>query len=125
MKALIDADGNRLTDSAYKEYKAQISRIWYANHRLDPKWLSERYAKGRLARRQVKEKAIKLLGGSCNDCNNIYHPSAMDFHHIEPDGKDFSIGKSMSWSARTIAELKKCILLCANCHRIRHFKEDI
>lgn len=44
----------------------------------------------------------------------------MDLHHINPEEKDFSFGKLManpvSWS-KWVVELRKCVLLCSNCHR--------
>lgn len=76
-------------------------------------------------RRKVKELAIEYLGHKCQDCGledscrGVY-----DFHHEE--GKDFSIGEKghcKSWN-KVKAELDKCILLCANCHRRRHWDTD-
>jgi len=69
-----------------------------------------------------KLKAITYLGGKCHDCGlqtDIY--SVYEFHHLDPKQKDRDIHKIMrrSW-IKIEAELKKCILLCANCHRVRH-----
>lgn len=68
----------------------------------------------------VKERAIALLGGKCKRCGFDGHPAALEFHHLED--KKFTVGKEIaikSW--KTIeAELKKCELLCSNCHRIEH-----
>lgn len=45
---------------------------------------------------------------------------AFDFHHPSPWEKDFTISDRMtSWGAIE-AELKKCVLLCARCHREVH-----
>ncbi len=42
---------------------------------------------------------------------------SMDFHHMDPSSKEFSIGSSSSLSfSKLLAEAKKCILLCKNCH---------
>ena len=45
----------------------------------------------------------------------------MQFHHKNPKEKDFIIGNvgNKSWD-RIKIEMKKCILLCANCHMIEH-----
>jgi 5-methylcytosine-specific restriction endonuclease McrA len=46
----------------------------------------------------------------------------LDFHHLDPSKKDDSIAhmiKTASY-ARLEAEVKKCIVLCANCHRKEH-----
>jgi 5-methylcytosine-specific restriction endonuclease McrA len=70
-------------------------------------------------RRALKLKAVEVLGGQCSICGYDKHPGVLDFHHINPATKSFGIssgGFSRSWT--TIEnELKKCILVCANCHR--------
>lgn len=70
-------------------------------------------------RRDLKLKAIQLYGGKCQVCGYDKHPSVLDFHHIDPATKSFGIssgGFSRSW-ASIESEIKKCILVCANCHR--------
>ena len=71
-------------------------------------------------RRQVlKLRAVNLLGGKCVVCDYSKHPGVLDFHHLDPHTKSFGIssgGFSRSW-ATIEAELQKCILVCANCHR--------
>ena len=76
-------------------------------------------------RRQRKLDAIEYKGGKCFDCGSEYHPSVYEFHHLDPASKDVSPAhlKSASWE-RFKAELDKCVMLCANCHRQRHWRED-
>lgn len=71
---------------------------------------------------RFKIQCIEYKGGLCVDCGKIPHPAAMDFHHQDPDGKDFSISKTSTktLSATVKMELDKCILLCKNCHAVRH-----
>ena len=68
-----------------------------------------------------KIKAIDYKGGTCIDCEKRYHPAAMQFHHLNPAEKDVNWTKLRlrSWDKIT-KELDKCVLLCANCHLIRH-----
>ncbi|CAB4156106.1 hypothetical protein UFOVP662_40 [uncultured Caudovirales phage] len=67
--------------------------------------------------------AIELLGGKCNNCNGKFEPCVYDFHHIKPEEKEFTIGENMLISKeRFFKEVSKCILLCANCHRMEHHK---
>jgi len=75
----------------------------------------------RVRRCRVRLLAITLLGGKCSKCGWLGHPSAFDFHHRSD--KHFAIGSAAnkSWS-RVWKELKKCDLLCANCHRTLHSK---
>ena len=75
----------------------------------------------RVRRCRTKLLAIKLLGGKCVRCGWNGHPSTFDFHHV--GGKDFAIGSAAHKSWKVIwKELKKCELLCANCHRVEHSK---
>lgn len=48
-------------------------------------------------------------------------PVCLDFHHINPDEKKFTIGKHRNKSKENLLlEISKCICLCANCHRKLH-----
>ena len=74
-------------------------------------------------RRELKLKAVNYKGGKCNRCGYDKCVTALDFHHSDPDKKEFSISKSghtYSWE-KMKKELDKCELLCANCHREEHF----
>ena len=72
----------------------------------------------------VKLKMIEYKGNECVDCGlhiDKTHYSVFDFHHINPNEKDLNFKriKFKSWD-KIVYELDKCILLCANCHRLRH-----
>jgi hypothetical protein len=71
--------------------------------------------------RSTKRKAIEYKGNQCADCKGTYHPSVYDFHHLDPTLKDFKPSDSLTrkWD-KVKAELDKCVMLCANCHRLRH-----
>ena len=81
-------------------------------------------------RRQNKIEAINYKGGKCNDCGNVFHQAVFEFHHIDPKEKDIDPchlinGASKGLTEKAKLELDKCVLLCANCHRIRHFSDLI
>lgn len=60
----------------------------------------------------------------CQHCG-LHHPAALDLHHREKDEKEASISKMVNSGAslaRIMVELKKCDVLCANCHRIHHYE---
>jgi hypothetical protein len=71
-----------------------------------------------------KIKAIEYKGGACKHCGYSKYYGALEFHHLDPNEKDFSWQKLRlrSWDSIT-SELDKCILLCANCHREEHRTE--
>lgn len=71
-------------------------------------------------RRRTKIRSLELLGGKCCMCGYDKCVRALDFHHINPKEKEFSVsadGSTRSWK-RIEKELQKCIILCKNCHSI-------
>ncbi len=72
--------------------------------------------------KDFKQKCIEYKGGSCRCCGYNKCNSALEFHHIDPNEKEFEIKKSTSRSFNESIkiELDKCILVCANCHREIH-----
>lgn len=72
-------------------------------------------------RKRTKLRAVAAFGNKCCICNYERCAGALEFHHLEPDGKDFGIshGDTMSWS-KVVAELRKCVMLCSNCHKEVH-----
>ena len=75
-----------------------------------------------LIRRLVKKKAVNYKGNQCYCCHQQYPLVVYDFHHLDPTQKDFSLGDKTStikWD-KVQAEIDKCILVCANCHRQIH-----
>ena len=71
--------------------------------------------------RGVKQKAVDYLGGKCSICNYDKYIGALEFHHINPAEKDFTIAElKLSSFERIKNELDKCLLVCANCHREIH-----
>lgn len=65
--------------------------------------------------RQIKEKH------PCADCGETYHFSQMDFDHINGRKKhNLARYANSAVSISTIKnEIKKCEIVCANCHRYR------
>ena len=57
----------------------------------------------------------------CMDCGGTFPPECMDFDHRPGEVKSFHVSdKGRAFSpARVLAEIAKCDLVCANCHRIR------
>ena len=72
-------------------------------------------------KRQLKKiKCVEYKGGKCEICGYDKNYSALEFHHLDPNEKDFTISKKNSSWENIKKELDKCILICANCHREIH-----
>jgi len=72
-----------------------------------------------------KNYLIEAKSNPCVDCDQSYPHYVMDFDHRKPDDKIISVSLAVvrNWSLERIkAEISKCELVCANCHRIRTYK---
>ena len=60
---------------------------------------------------------------TCTTCG-FSHPAVIDFHH-PPGTKKYGVNTLIKDGRYALAdkEAAKCIVLCANCHRIHHYKE--
>lgn len=83
----------------------------------DERW--QRNFEAATKRLELKEQAVAYLGGRCVICGYDKCPAAFDFHHLDPDEKDFEVSSKTTWEA-VAPELRKCVLLCSNCHREVH-----
>lgn len=71
-------------------------------------------------RKRTKLKLVEYKGGKCQICDYNKSITALHFHHLDPNEKDFSIsGKSLSFD-KLKNEVDKCILVCSNCHSEIH-----
>lgn len=66
-----------------------------------------------------KSLCVKYKGGECIICGYNKYQGALEFHHMNPDDKEFNISHMRKYSFDDLVkyELDKCVLLCANCHR--------
>ena len=101
------------------KYHGETKHSMYSNRWRCNKCLSRNV---QLKRDRLKEKAIIYKGNKCCICGYDKCNGALEFHHIDPEQKDFGIGDkghTRSWQ-KTKDELDKCIMVCANCHREIH-----
>jgi len=68
-------------------------------------------------RARIRAEVIAEAGGRCAICGYSRNPAALQFHHLDPATKDFTLRNGDTRSLeRMRAEAAKCVLLCANCH---------
>lgn len=99
--------------------KKKYFQDWYANNK-------QRQMVNVKRRRKEMQQWMRdyKQGLSCLDCG-ANHPAVIEFHHV--NGKDFTLAtwaSNIASKARFIEEVAKCVVLCANCHRIRHWKQN-
>lgn len=74
-------------------------------------------------RHNCKERIIIAMGGSCCVCGYNKCQASLALHHLDPSQKDFNFSdvraSPKSWTL-IVLELRKCILVCHNCHNEIH-----
>ena len=81
----------------------------------------------RTLRRKRKVDLLALFGGKCVDCGFDGHFAALEFDHLDPKTKKFTIGASgtaRTWNA-LVEEAKKCEIVCSNCHKVRTYNRHV
>ena len=79
----------------------------------------------RQKKRAIKHQLVIYKGGKCQRCGYCKCEGALQFHHRNPEEKDFTLSRinlSKGFSMdELIKEVDKCDLLCANCHSEEHY----
>lgn len=72
-------------------------------------------------RLRLKRNLVDMLGGKCVDCGYSTHLAALDFDHMNPSKKKFTIAEGLTYmdSTKVMKEAQTCELRCANCHRVK------
>ncbi len=120
---------------AYKD--PEYHKKYYAENRDKILEYNRKYSKdnrklcnSRLSRnRKKRAKWFQDLKSKfkCRECGEN-HPAALDFHHRDPLQKDDLVSRLVHSAAseeRILTEIAKCDVLCAKCHRILHYNQQL
>lgn len=97
--------------------KNEYSRRWYKNNK--PTALARN---ANCRRAKIARMVERFKSAPCMDCRQSYPPCVMDFDHRPEERKLFGLGGTAIAAyalERVMAEIAKCDLVCANCHRLR------
>jgi hypothetical protein len=74
-------------------------------------------------RNETKKRIVESMGGECCICGYNKCDKSLALHHLDPSKKEISFGairaNPKKWD-KIVSELKKCILVCHNCHSEIH-----
>jgi hypothetical protein len=106
-------------------------RCRICNVKNQKRWSKENLDKRHENTKKIREKWLELFRileyDKCSKCGYNQCFAAIDFHHRNRENKKFSIGRLISCACntenitKTLEEIKKCDILCANCHRELHY----
>ena len=111
-------DKSRYQSEEWKEYQRNYQRSWHQLHR--EKRLAKLYERKKAIHEYVQNIKSQLC---CVDCGGR-HPATLQFHHLNAEDKMFNVSDAVRDGVCLDIikkEIEKCIVLCANCHLIRHF----
>lgn len=108
-----------------REKQKDSQRKWAAKNPAKHREGENRRSRQRAQRR--RELLNKLKARPCMDCGGVFPPCCMDFDHRDRSTKIDIVSKVVSFPGgfdALLAEIDKCDLVCANCHRIRTFERN-
>ena len=127
-----------LQDKPIKAFNKRGNKLQGNCKECNSNYLKEHYKKNKkyynIKRKKRVDENLKWLFNYkenlyCIKCGYKENVVALDFHHRNPDEKIDTISsgvRTQGWSKETlIKEIKKCDLLCANCHRVEHHSQVV
>jgi hypothetical protein len=69
-------------------------------------------------RQKLKRMFAESFGNKCCVCKKTYPLAVYDFHHLDPAEKKFTISQAWRGKELLLEEIKKCVMVCSNCHRL-------
>lgn len=108
--------------------RSQESKARYKRYRMSEAYRALARAYARKKRDELYETINRLKMVPCVDCKVQYSPWIMDFDHKNPKEKVAGISRLISNNAdleKILEEIKKCDVICANCHRERTYNQRL
>jgi hypothetical protein len=93
-----------------------------AHYRANKSHYSER---NKAARKKFNEKIRKLKEHPCADCGILYPYYVMDFDHLQNKLAEVSYLATWGQRGQALEEIKKCEVVCSNCHRERTYRREL
>ena len=120
-KAKLSQRKNDEKRKGINRYNSEVRKKWYKNKTNNPKWKEKINNQYNNRRKKIQEfiRNYKLSKG-CADCGYNKHHAALEFDHVDGE-KEFNVCNAKSIK-QAKEEIKKCEVVCSNCHRIRTYE---
>ena len=96
------------------------TRTYAERKAKNPEWAKQMSERVSATRRKKMSVLKEEAGNCCCKCGYNKCTAALEFHHLDPTVKEGGIIGTTASLEKQRAEAKKCILVCANCHREIH-----
>ena len=118
-------------EDGYRYISRRLDRLkkdgTYAEDWRSPKAFEKHVHNGKKYKKIIYDRISKLMNEEkmkhgCAHCGYKGKPEALDHHHVNPSDKTIAVASHWRTSYKQFEKMKKewkkCIVLCANCHRI-------
>lgn len=102
-----------LSNRRWRDAHPEYSRLWRQQNAHKVKTTRD------FNRSRARDLLAALKAKPCADCGGRFDPVCMDFDHRPGETKKNDVSKMLDRVDAMIAEIAKCDLVCANCHRLR------
>lgn len=120
----MDKEKKRQQNAKYYRHNKEQAKRWQLAyyHKHKKEILEKKKAKIAETRRLIED---IILSYGCQNPDCCWHgdcvPIMLDFHHFDPAKKVLGISQNYHRGKKVLArEINKCVVLCANCHRMFH-----
>ena len=117
--------GDRL-QSKCKSCQRAYHRFYYRNNKL--RFIEKNRRNKRRQRKRLRAILEETKQRPCQDCGGHFHPWVMEFDHRDGSTKEAAVADLVSkgcTDARLLTEIRKCDIVCANCHRMRTYHRSL
>jgi 5-methylcytosine-specific restriction endonuclease McrA len=117
-------DGYRFVSMRHDRLKKDGT---YGEDWRSPEGFEKHVQDGKKYKKRIYDLISKLMNEEkmkhgCAHCGYKGKPEALDHHHVNPSDKTIAVASHWRTSYKQFEKMKKewkkCIVLCANCHRI-------
>lgn len=113
-------------NTSCKACKREYNKIWYQKNKK--RHIAAVTQNNRKYRTELREWLTELKNRPCQDCGQRYPAYVMDFDHRDGSQKDDAISRMVTQRVlrkEIEKEIKKCDLVCSNCHRERTYQRQV
>lgn len=106
--------------SRCKSCQSAYHRLYYQRNKS--RFIGKNRRNKNRQRKRLRAILLEVKQRPCQDCSGIFHPWVMELDHREGTKKEAAVANLVSkgcTDARLLEEMKKCDVVCANCHRMR------
>ena len=114
--------GDKL-QSKCKSCQRVYGRLYYLNNKA--RFIEKNRHNKRRQRKRLRAILEEVKQHPCQDCGGVFHPWVMEFDHRDGSAKEAAVADLASKGCpdvRLLAEISKCDVVCANCHRMRTYR---